>query len=131
MTIFNDMQTALDSHLNTLNVAPVAWPNIKYEPTTTYLRPSFLPTDTIQAGMGSTGLDVTNIVYQIDVVTPKGSGRTTMTDDVANHFKRGTIIAYNGVKLRVVSVSIASALLDGAWYFVPVTVNLQTYTEAR
>ncbi len=131
MSIFNDIQSALDAHLNTLGDTPIAWQNIPYEPTGLYIRPSFLPADTAQASFGTSGKDLTNIIYQIDVVTPKGSGRTSLTDDIANHFKRGTVLSYNGVKLRVVSVSIAPALLDGAWYFVPVSVNLQTYTEAR
>lgn len=132
-THFNDIQAALDTRLSTLSGGnPIAWPNIEYKPTgATYLRPSFLPAETLQSGLGGDGLDETNGIYQIDVVYKVGSGRTTLVDSVADHFKRGTVAAYNGVNVRVRSVSIAPAIFDDAWHFVPVSVSFQTYTEAR
>ena len=133
-THFNDIQAALDTRLSALAGGnPIAWPNIEYAPTggTTYLRPSFLPADTLQSGLGVTGLDETNGIYQVDVVYKANSGRTTVADAVADHFKRGTVASYNGVNVRVRSVSIAPAIFEGAWHFVPVSVSFQTYTEAR
>jgi len=35
------------------------------------------------------------------------------------------------LKLRIRSVSIGPAINDGAWFFVPVSVNINTYTGAR
>ena len=133
MTIFNDIQAALDTQLSTVTGIPVAYPNVPYKPSagTAYLRASFLPAETVQASMGATGKDETNGVYQIDVVAPRGSGRVQQIDTVADLFKRGTVLTYNSVKLRVRSVSIAPAILDGEWYFVPISVSFQTYTEAR
>jgi len=81
-TFFNDIQAAFDNRLNTLTGGyDIAWSNIAYEPDagTTYLRPSFLPTDTVQVGLGSSGLDDTRGVYQIDVVYPAGNGRGVST----------------------------------------------------
>lgn len=133
-TYFNDIQAAFDNRLNTLTGGyDIAWSNIVYEPDvgTTYLRPSFLPTDTVQVGLGSSGLDDTRGVYQIDVVYPAGNGRTTVTDSVADHFKRGTTLSYNGTNVRIISASIGPALRDGAWNFVPVSIAFQTYTDAR
>jgi len=133
MTIFNDIQAALDTKLSTITSAPIAYPNVPYKPQagTTYIRASFLPTETLQASMGATGKDETNGIYQIDVVVPRGSGRPSLLDTVADVFKRGTVLTYNGVKLRIRSVSIGSAITDEEWYFVPISVNFQTYTEAR
>jgi hypothetical protein len=133
MTIFNDIQAALDTQLSTVTGIPVAYPNVPYKPSagTAYLRASFLPAETVQASMGATGKDETNGIYQIDVVAPRGSGRVQQIDTVADLFKRGTVLTYNSVKLRVRSVSIAPAILDGEWYFVPISVSFQTYTEAR
>ena len=128
---FNDIEAALATQLNSLGNTPIAWPNVPYEPTGVYLRANLLPGDTVQASLGDAGKDETNSVYQVDVVQPKDSGRSTLPDAIADHFKRGTVLSYNGVKLRVRSVSIGSALLDGAWYFVPVSITIQTYTEAR
>tara|TARA_R110000803_G_scaffold37766_3_gene81487 strand:- start:52 stop:459 length:408 start_codon:yes stop_codon:yes gene_type:complete len=133
-TYFNDIQAALDTRLASIaGSPPIAWPNIEYEPTggTTYLRPAFLPAETLQSGLGSEGLDETNGIYQIDVVYKVGSGRSSLVDSVADHFKRGTVATYNGVNVRIRSVSIAPAIFDIAWHFVPVSVSFQTYTEAR
>lgn len=132
-TFFNDMQAALDSRLDGMDSTPIAWPNIPYEPAagTTYLRPSFLPAETLQVTLGDTGKDETNAIYQVDVVVPRGTGRSTLQDTIADHFKRGTVLTYNGTTLRVRSVSIGPAVLDGAWTFVPVSIDVQTYTGAR
>lgn len=133
-THFNDVQAALDSRLSTLAGGyTIAWPNIKFEPeaSDTFLSPNFIPDDTIQVGLGENGKDETNGLYQIDVVYPAGQGRTSIPDSIADHFKRGTVLAYNGVNVRVRSVSIAQAITEGQFHFVPVTVNFQTYTDAR
>lgn len=133
-TYFNDIQAAFDNRLNTMSGGyDIAWPNVAYEPdvNTTYLRPFFLPAETVQVGLGGDGLDDTRGIYQIDVVFPAGSGRTNIPDVVADHFKRGTNLSYNGTNVRIRSVSIGPALRDGAWYFVPVSIAFQTYTEAR
>jgi len=133
-TFFNDIQAALDTHLQSIPGGyTIAWPNVAFEPNGagTYLRASFLPADTTQAAMGASGLDTTTGIYQVDAVYPAETGRTDLTDDIANHFKRGTILTYNDVNVRVRSVSIAPAIRDGAFYFVPVSISWQTYTEAR
>lgn len=133
-THFNDIQAALDNQLSTLTGStPIAWPNIPYSPSvgTTYLRPLFLPGDTIQASLGDSGKDDTFGIYQIDVVYKAGTGRSTLTDTVADHFSRGTVCSYNGVNVRVRSVSIGPMIQDEAWVFVPVSISWQTFTPAR
>ena len=133
-TYFNDIQGALDNQLSTLTSSPpVAWPNIPYEPSvgTAYLRPLFLPGDTTQAGLGDTGLDDSFGIYQVDVVYKAGTGRSTLPDSVADHFSRGTVCSYNGVNVRVRSVSIGPMIQDEAWVFVPVSISWQTFTPAR
>lgn len=133
-TYFNDIQAALDARLSTLAGGySIAWPNTQFEPAagSTFLTPSFLPNETLQVGLGTNGKDETNGLYQIDVVYPAGNGRSTIPDTVADHFKRGTVLSYNGTTVRIRSVSIDSAITDGAYHFVPVTVSFQTYTDAR
>lgn len=133
-TIFNDIQAALDTRLVSMSGGyAIAFPNIPYEPEagTTYLRPTFLPADTSQAALGDEGKDITVGIYQVDVFNPAGSGRTSIPDTIADHFKRGTNLAYNGITLRVQSVSIASATIDGSWQIVPVSISFYTYTDAR
>ena len=132
-TIFNDVQAALDTKLATITGTSVAFPNVPYKPQagTTYLRASFLPAETVQASMGANGKDETNGIYQIDVVVPRGTGRPQLIDTVADLFKRGTVLSYNSISVRVRSVSMSPAILDEEWYFVPISVNFQSYTEAR
>lgn len=131
-TYFNDMQAALDTRLDGMDSTPIAWPNIPYEPgNATYLKPSFIPAGTLQVTLGDTGKDETLAIYQVEVISPRGAGRSSLPDTIADRFKRGTILTYNGVSLRVRSVSIGSALTDGAYYIVPVSINVQTYTGAR
>jgi len=133
-THFNDIQAALDNRLNSFAGGyDIAWPNVPYEPdgASTFLTPNFIPEDTLQVGLGTNGKDETNGIYQVDVVYPAGSGRSTVPDSLSDHFKRGTVMSYNGVNVRVRSVSIAQAITEGAYHFVPVSVNFQTYTDAR
>ena len=133
-TTFNDIQAALDNRLNTFAGGyDIAWPNINYEPAgnATFLTPNFIPEETQQVGLGTNGKDETNGIYQIDVVYPAGQGRSSVPDSVADHFKRGTVMSYNDVSVRVRSVSIAQAITEGAYHFVPISVNFYSYTDAR
>ena len=133
-TFFADMQTALDTRLSTLSGGyDIAWPNINFEPDagSTFLRPSFIPGDTLQVSLGASGRDETIVIYQVDVVTPRGSGRSPLTDNIADHFARGTVLTSNSTKLIVRSVSIGPSINDEAWHFVPVSITAQIYTEAR
>ena len=133
-TYFNDIEAALMSRLNTLaDSPPIAWPNVEYKPSasTAYLRANFLPSDTLQVSLGANGKDETIGIFQVDAVIPAGSGRTTLPDSIADHFSRGSTVSYNGVNVRIRSVSVGPAISEGAWYFVPVSINFQTYTEAR
>lgn len=133
-TYFNDIQAALDNRLSSLSGGyDIAWQNIKYEPTgnATFLAPTFIPDEMLQVSLGSNGKDEMNGLYQVDVVYPAGQGRSSVPDAIADHFKRGTVLSYNGTNVRVRSVSIAQAITEGAYHFVPITVNFQTYTDAR
>lgn len=131
-TYFNDIHAALDNHLDSLDDTPIAWQNILFEPTgSTYLRPRLIPASTIQASMGNDGKDVTDGIYQVDVFVKQGTGRSSLLDSIADHFKRGTVLTHNGVNLRVRTVELAASISDGNWQFTPVSVYFQTYTGAR
>ena len=133
-TVFNDIQAALDTRLNSISGGyDIAWPNIPYEPAsgTSYLRPTYLPAETLQSSLGDDGKDFTVGIYQVDVFTTAGSGRTAITDTIADHFKRGTNLTYNGITLRVQSVSLLPVTIDGSWQISPVSISFYTYTDAR
>lgn len=133
-TFFTDIAGALRTRLSTLaSSPPVAWQNINYKPNSKvlYLRETILPGETLQASMGDDGKDIHNGLYQIDVFIPEGQGRSTWPDDIADHFKRGTVLTQNLVDVRIRSVSIGTGFKDENFYIVPVTVSWQTFTGAR
>ena len=136
MAEFNDIQTALDTHLFDYHAASagfeIAWNNAQTdEYSNETVRPTFLPGDTVQAGMGATGLDVTNGLYQIDIFTKKGEGRSQIIDIIADLYKRGQTLTSGSAKVRLRGPSIGAARYEGDWFITPITINWQTYTEAR
>lgn len=133
-TYFTDIAGALRTRLSTMTgLPPVAWENIDYRQssTTLYLRATFLPADTVQACFGDDGKDLHNGIFQVDVFIPDGDGRSTLPDDIADHFKRGTVLTQNGVNVRIRNTSIGAGLKDENFYIVPVTVSWQAFTGAR
>lgn len=133
-TYFNDIITALDAHLAALgDGTPIAWSNIDYKPTlgVTFYRPRYIPVSTNQSSLGASGKDLTLGIYQIDVVSPVGSGRSQLMDAVADHFSRGTVLVQGTTTVTVRTVQIESPLLTDAWYAVPISVDIYSYTGAR
>jgi|TARA_R110000822_G_scaffold59380_5_gene148250 hypothetical protein len=136
-TVFSDISAALDSQLNTLTgSSPVAWENTVYKPikNTLYLRPTHLPAPTVQAGLGTTGIDEYLGLYQIDVFAPAGTGRgiaEAKADVIANHFKRGTDLLYNGVYVRLGNVSRNAGLIDEDRFVISVTINYTAHVAPR
>ena len=115
------------------NRPAVAWPNVKFESNSKkpYIRINIIPAETVQASLGADGKDETNGICQITIFVPAGTGRTDLPDIIADHFKRGTALSYNGTSIRLRSPSVGPAIAEGAFYFVPVSIPYQTFTEAR
>jgi len=138
---FRDMSAALSVNLNVYAVAnsvAVAWENHQYSPVTgtKYLRETLLPADTVQVELGSTGIDETLGIYQVDVFAPANStaGKSeavNLADGVADQFNRGLVLTYNSVNVRIRSVSRGAGTIDGAWFIVPVFVSFKSYTQPR
>tara|TARA_B100000795_G_scaffold201045_1_gene154781 strand:- start:119 stop:526 length:408 start_codon:yes stop_codon:yes gene_type:complete len=135
MASFTDISAALDARTNSLSL-PTAWENIAFTPTaeTLYIRPTLMPADTVQAGLGSNGLDEHVGVYQIDIIAPgsKGKGQATIKADViADHFKRGVVLTYNGVNVRLSKTSRGLGKRDEAWFVIPIFITYQVFTLPR
>ena len=135
-THFNDIEAALNTQLATIQVSevpPIAWPNDGYEPIlgTDYLRPTLLPSSNAQVSLGSTGKDKYVGIYQVDVFYGKGEGRSAFPDQIADLFKRGTVLTYNGVNVVISSATPESISYEESWCMAPVSVTFYAYTEAR
>lgn len=136
-TIFADISAALDSQLNTLpGSSPIAWANTNYKPTknTLYLRPNILPASANQSGLGSAGIDTHLGIYQVDIFAPTGKGRgiaEAKADAIADHFKRGTDLVYNGVTVRLGNNSRAAATIEDDRYVISVSINYMVHATPR
>jgi hypothetical protein len=137
MTVFYDIQAALNQQLNTMPSAPpIAWPNTNYEPAvgTLWLRPTLLPADSEVATLGAGGSDENIGIYIIDIFAPLGDGHLEayqMADTVANRFKTDTELTYNGRTVWCMSASIAAATREENWWQVPVRIAYLSYTAKR
>jgi len=138
MSVFLDISAALDGQLNTMvGIPPVAWENRPYDPIngTLYVRPTLLSGDVTQATLGASGTDSNIGIYQIDVFSENGKGKNeavAMADTIADRFKRGTNLTYNGRVVRIRDVSRQTGInnTDG-WYQIPVEISFIAYTSAR
>ena len=137
MSVFADIDSALDARLNTLaSPPPVAWENKTYEPSmgTLYLRPTSLPGESKQATLGDNGTDENVGVYQVDVFAKLGLGKKAaivQADLVADHFKRGTLLTYNSRNVRIKSASRKVGAPDNGWYKIIVEIVYVSFTQAR
>lgn len=136
---FTDISAALDVNLNVYaaaNSVSVAWENIDFTPTagTLFVRPTLLPADSVQSGLGATGIDNNLGIYQIDVIAPLDKGKfaaTSNADLIGQQFKRGTILTYNGLTVTLSKTSRGSGIRDGGWFIIPVFVTYQSFTQPR
>lgn len=136
-TFFGDISAALDSHLNTFAGGdPIAWPNTEYTPVngTLFLRPTNLPVSSEQSGLGTTGIDTHRGIYQVDIVAMAGEGRgaaEAKADAVADHFKRGTDLLYNGLRVRLGDGSRNQGITIGDRFVIALSINYLAHTAPR
>lgn len=139
MTYFSDISSALDSKLNEFSIAndvAVAWENKDFEPKTNvlYLRATQIPSNTDQIGMSANGLDEHKGVYQVDILAPSGEGKGSaymVSDQVADLFKRGSILVYNNTRVRIRTVTKEKGFRDEGRFIVPVVIYYQSLTQSR
>lgn len=138
MSVFVDISAALEKHLSEMvGLPPVAWENSNYEPVlkTLYIRPTLIAGEVSQATLGDNGQDMNIGIYQIDIFCESGEGKRealVMADLIANHFKRGTDLTYNGriVTINKASRQVAANNAEG-WYQLPLEVFYKSFTQAR
>ena len=135
---FLDVSAALDQQLNAMAGLPaVAWSNAEYTPAlgTTYLRPTLIPGNTLPETIGSAGEDLNIGIYQVDVFTEAGELKNAgivMADLIADQFKHGTQITYNGVTVEIKSVSVkVSTNSTEGWYKTIVEIVYYSFTARR
>lgn len=132
-THFTDIRAALDTQLATLSLE-TAYENVAYEPVegTPYVLSTLLPAETVQIGLGTAGKDRHQGLYQIDTIFSSGDSAVfSLPDTVADGFKRGTDLLYNGTTVSIRTVSIETGRQEGGYFVVPVTVRYYATTTPR
>lgn len=125
------IDTALMARLASLTLSPVrrvAWPGADFTPGSgeIYLEPNVIPNTTTQASLGYDGVNRHQGLFQISVWSPLATSTIPaleVASAVMAHFKRGTVLTFEGITLRINQPpSRAPALTDGAWRQIPVTI---------
>ena len=91
-------------------------------------------TCTIQAGLGTSGLDEYVGIYQIDIFAPAGKGRSEAeikADSVADHFKRGTDLSSNGKTIRLGNVSRNAGIRSEDRFIISISINYMAHVTPR
>lgn len=139
-TYRSDIENALVSKLASYSDAQgveVEWGNADASFTANsdvYVRETNLMGDTNQAGLGKDGVDVTIGVYQLDIFARAGTSKwesLEIADDLANLYKRGSVLSFNGVDVTLTGVSIKPGGKDGSWFQTIVEVRYRVYTDPR
>ena len=131
-----NIQEALNSHLNSLQSANVVWPNAgaSYTPSPGIpflaVHNLFLPTHQATLGEGG-GENLVSGIYQIDAHVPEGAGWSGLmqkADQVIDYFKRGTSLTYGGVTVRITKATPEISIREGGWFRLPVSIYWEAFT---
>jgi len=129
ITTNEDIQHALYKHYSTFTASVrMVSENESYEPKlgTPYLRTWLLPAETTAITLGPSAVKEYGGIFQVDCVYPQSFGwnaTKVMAGRICSHYTRGTRVTYNNILLRVLESWPGPALLEDAWYYIPVTVR--------
>lgn len=111
----------------------IAWPNTVFTPPQAagkplpYLRVFHIPNTVDQISLGDSGINRYAGLFQISVLWPlnvSASPAIEAAGQIAKHFKRGTVIANNGLHIRVSRPpAVARLIQEDTMIQVPVTVS--------
>jgi hypothetical protein len=128
------IESALLDHLRSLTFSPaitVAWPNVDFVPPIAgpnikWLRPTFLPADSIALGVDYSANNQHFGIFQIDVFYGQGSGELApgrIATSVIAWFKRGTKLTKDGFSVEVTRVPFRRRMIkDDPWVFIPISI---------
>ena len=129
----SSIESAFSAKLLTLATLPsVAWPNVPFTPTVgvTFLKPHLLQGEPFQREIGTAGINEHGGIYQISIFTPAGNGpleSNTLRDALINHFKRGTVLTYNGVSTTVIKAFSGAKMEETDFLHTPIKIIYRTF----
>jgi len=127
MGVFNDIQNALNTKLNSISgsLPAIFWPNTQKEPTKNvdYIRPTLLPASTelytLNAG------DYHQGIYQVDIFVQLNKGTSAalvIADQIRTLFRRQSLVSGTTI-VHTQNISMSQAQRDEGWWHVFVEVN--------
>ncbi len=137
-TTFKDISAAFDVELNSVVSIPVIeWENFTDDGRTLgdeYISQFWLGGTTEAGSLGDIGLDQINGVYQINVNVKAGNGKARINelcDLIADAFRPRKKLTYNGVSVRIKSLSRNAITVDGAYATAVLDIEYETFTAQR
>ena len=133
----DSIHKALDTKLKTLSGGSIAaediiTENFVYDPTkgTAFLKSHLLPSQPVQATMGTTGQNIVIGIYWVNLFFPVDAGHSLSSveaDLVIALLKRGTNLTVSGVTVTIVSAGKQKSVEDADWYMTPVQINWRSF----
>lgn len=136
---FPDITGALEAHLGVWadkQAIPVAWDNIQFNPPASgiYLTSHDMPASPYSIDLAGTSV-ISSGVYQVNVVVPKGSGKSEarrIAALVAALFPENAEIPGEGFAVWITAPpAIFSGMPDAVSYTVPVSINYRVHTSQQ
>lgn len=134
MTGLDEIESALNQRLTMLQGLPdVAWPNMPFKPTmgSPYFRPSLIPGEPIQAGVGTDAMNEQTGIYQVTVFVPAGTGTQQLRGickELEAHFKRGIELTYGAVAVKIRKSFRGPNMQEPDWLSCPFSIAFYAYT---
>lgn len=123
----------LSTRLKDLNI-PTYFENQKqFSPpaNAVYLIEALLPAQNSAVSLAYSGSTQHRGVYQVSVMAPrdqyKAVGLST-AETVRAQFARGTLLAGDGVKVRIIQASNNSSRMNGDRWMIPITITYEAFT---
>lgn len=130
----NVIHRALATHLqaNFSQPTKIAWENTKYitTPEEIWFEEIFLPNDTTQATLGTSGTQEDFGLYQINVIVPENTGTIeadNFIDELTSIFKIGTSIIKDGETIYIEKSTPSQGIEQDNWYVIPFTISWSSF----
>lgn len=97
-----------------------------------YLVEAYMPNRTSEVGMADNSSNDYMGLYQVTVKVARDTYKKdalTVADEVGQLFKRGTVLAYGSISVRVQRVSMGEPAYEGDKFVVPVTVEWRCFAK--
>ena len=133
MSIHDSIRAALETKLsNMAGVPPIAYENVKFEPTTgtTYLSCYLVPATRRPAVRGLNPQQYYAGIFVVTVHCPENQGPNTadtLVDSILNEFDATTDISDAGIILSIRHSERRPGFNDSPWYIVPVEISYYIY----